>query len=70
MLAGESAPDAVECSLVRILEVRMSLKAMGIAQGAGLRVQLSIWQGGLPIDAVPQQGWLEMKTTDPQEMAA
>ena len=25
----------------------------------------SLWQGGLPIDAVPQQGWIEMKTTDP-----
>ena len=69
-LAGESSPDAVECSLVRILEIRMSLKAMGIALGAGLRLQLSLWQGGLPIDAVPQQGWLEMKTTDPREMAA
>jgi hypothetical protein len=24
----------------------------------------------LPMDAVPQQGWLEMRTTDPLEMAA
>ena len=35
----------------------------------GLRFQFSLWQGGLPIDAVPQQGWIEMKTTDPQEMS-
>jgi hypothetical protein len=41
---------------------------MGIEPGRGLRFQFSLWQGGLPIDAVPQQGWLEMRTTDPGEM--
>ena len=68
-LAGGAAPVAVECAFVRVLEVRASLAAMGIARGAGLKIQLSLWQGGLPIDAVPQQGWLEMRTTDPAELA-
>jgi len=65
---GES-PDAAECALGRVLEVRISLKAMGIAGGNGLRFQFSLWRGGLPIDAVPQQGWLEMRTTNPSEMS-
>ncbi len=60
---------AVECALGRVLEVRISLKAMGIPAGSGLRFQFSLWQGGLPIDAVPLQGWLEMRTTNPAEMA-
>ena len=68
-LAGGIAPGAVECAFVRVLEVRASLAAMGIARGAGLKIQLSLWQGGLPIDALPQQGWLEMRTTDPAELA-
>jgi hypothetical protein len=29
---------------------------------------LSLWQGGLPIGAVPHQGWITMRTTDPDEM--
>ena len=33
---------------------------VGIAENAGVRFQFSIWQGGLPIDAVPQQGWLDL----------
>ena len=68
-LAGGTAPGAVECAFVRVLEVRASLAAMRIARGAGLKIQLSLWQGGLPIDALPQQGWLEMRTTDPAELA-
>jgi alpha-amylase/alpha-mannosidase (GH57 family) len=69
-LACGSAPGAVECAWVRILELRIQLAAMAIPKGAGVKIQLSLWQGGLPIDAVPQQGWLEMSTTDPRELAA
>jgi hypothetical protein len=64
---AESA-DAVECALGRVLEVQLSLKAMGIAAGNGLRFQFSLWHSALPIDAVPNQGWLEMRTTNPVEM--
>jgi len=53
----------------RILEARISLKALGIGAGGGVRFQLSFWQGGLPLDAAPQQGWLEMRTTNPAELA-
>ncbi len=64
-----AAVRPVECALGRVLEVRISLEALGIAAGRGLRFQFSLWQGGLPIDAVPQQGWLEMRTTNPLELA-
>jgi hypothetical protein len=43
---------------------------MAVARGSGLRFQFSLWQSGLPLDAVPQQGWLEIRTTDPLEMTA
>ena len=62
--------DAVECAFARILEVRLSLAALGVKQGHGIRFQFSLWQGGLPMDAVPQQGWLEMRTTEPAELAS
>jgi hypothetical protein len=51
------------------LEARFPLAAAGVPEGRGVRFQLSLWQGGLPVDAVPQQGWLEMPTTRPAEMA-
>jgi alpha-amylase/alpha-mannosidase (GH57 family) len=65
-----TSDDPVECAFLRILEVRLPLAAAGVVMGNGVRFQLSLWQGGLPVDAVPQQGWLEMSTTCPVEMAA
>jgi alpha-amylase/alpha-mannosidase (GH57 family) len=59
---------AVACACVRVLELRISLQALGVKKGHGVRFQFSLWQGGLPLDAVPQQGWLEMRTTDPDEL--
>jgi hypothetical protein len=65
-------PDGldVECVLGRVAEARVSLKGLGIAAGSGVRFQFSIWQDGLPLDSVPQQGWLEMPTTNPAELVA
>jgi hypothetical protein len=69
-LVGASDVDhPVDCAFERILEARISLKALGIGAGGGVRFQLSFWQGGLPLDAAPQQGWLEMRTTNPAELA-
>ncbi len=63
-----AVPATVDCAFARILEVRLPLIALGVKPGRGLRFQFSLWQGGLPIDAVPQQGWLEMPTTEPSEL--
>ena len=63
-----SAPGsepAIECAFARVLELRLRLAALGLPKGSGVRFQFSLWQGGLPMDAVPQQGWIAMKTTDP-----
>jgi hypothetical protein len=64
-----TSDDAVECAFLRILEARFPLAAAGVRRGGGVRFQLSLWQGGLPVDAVPQQDWIEMSTTSPMEMA-
>ncbi|MGD0498056.1 MAG: glycoside hydrolase family 57 protein [Bryobacteraceae bacterium] len=70
LAAPPSAPEgSVACAFVRILEVRLALAAAGIAPGDGLRFQLSLWRDGLPMDAIPGRDWLEMRTTDPVEMA-
>jgi hypothetical protein len=58
----------VECAFGRVVEARIPLALLGIPAGAGVRFQLSLWQGGLPIDAIPQQGWIQVRTTDPSEM--
>ncbi len=65
--AGTAAasPASAECAYRRILEVRIALSALGVQRGTPLRLQFSLWQGGLPMDAIPQQGWVTFSTSDP-----
>jgi alpha-amylase/alpha-mannosidase (GH57 family) len=66
--AGVVAAAPVECAFGRILEAKIPLDGVGVPARAGLRFQVSLWQDGLPLDAIPQLGWLELPTTDPEEI--
>jgi alpha-amylase/alpha-mannosidase (GH57 family) len=68
VLASGEAPDAVEFAFSRILEIRIPLTAAGIPVEGGVKIQISFWKDGLPLDAIPPHGWLEMPTTDPAEL--
>jgi hypothetical protein len=61
-------PEGVECAYTRVLEARFPLAMAGVSDGRGMRFQLSLWQGGLPLDAVPQQGWIDLPTTNPKDL--
>ncbi len=65
-LAGtrEPARGAVEFGFKNILEARLSLDALGAQSSEPVRFQFSLWQGGLPMDAVPQQDWIEVAPAD------
>jgi alpha-amylase/alpha-mannosidase (GH57 family) len=66
--AGLIGAESIQSAYRRVLEAGFPLRALGVSEGRGVRFQLSLWQGGLPVDAAPQQGWLEMRTTNPREM--
>jgi hypothetical protein len=40
---------------------------VGVAAGHDLRFQLSLWRGGLPMEALPPQGWIEFSTAEPAD---
>jgi hypothetical protein len=61
--------DGVESSLGRVCELRVALAPAGITLGQDIRFQVSLWQGGLPMDALPPQGWIEFSTAEPMEWA-
>ena len=56
--------QGAESVFVRVAELRVSLPAYGIAFGQPVRFQVSLWQAGLPIDALPAQGWIETATAE------
>ena len=61
------AAEGIETSYGKVCEVRVSLAAAGISIGQDVRFQISLWQGGLPMDALPPQGWIEFSTAEPME---
>jgi alpha-amylase/alpha-mannosidase (GH57 family) len=64
---GVRAPDGIECAYGRVLEAKVPMASLGIPEGTGLRFQFSLWSGGLPLEAIPQQGWLRLPVTNPDE---
>jgi hypothetical protein len=67
--APEPNAQAVEFAFKNVLEARISLAALGAKAVAPVRFQFSLWQGGLPMDAVPQQDWIEMTPGDKTDWA-
>jgi hypothetical protein len=59
----------VEFAFKSVLEARISLATLGGGGHGPVKFQFSLWQGGLPMDAVPQQGWIEMPLADPADWA-
>ncbi len=60
ILVGEAGtPQGITAAFVRVLEVSVPL-ALAEAGSGKLRFQLSFWQDGLPVEALPSEGWLEL----------
>lgn len=59
--------EGPEFAFSRIFEARIPLTLIGAALQQPVQFHLSLWQDGLPLDAVPQQGWLEVSTAEPSE---
>ncbi len=59
----------VEAAYRRVLEVGVPLKTLKAKAGTMVPLQASFWNGALPMDAVPPEGWIQIPTTDPAEWA-
>lgn len=60
-------PDHSLFAYQRILEGKIQLAPLGITPGQPVRFQLSLWQQGLPMDALPPQGLIEVPTSEPSD---
>jgi alpha-amylase/alpha-mannosidase (GH57 family) len=50
-----------QCAFQKILEAGIPFASLGaVAADQPIRFQFSLWKDGLPMGAVPQQGWLEL----------
>jgi hypothetical protein len=49
-----------QCAFQNILEAGIPFASLGAAADQPIRFQFSLWKDGLPMGAIPQQGWLEL----------
>jgi hypothetical protein len=60
-------PDYSLFAFRQVLEGKIQLRPLGITPGQPVRFQLSMWQSGLPLNALPPQGYIEVPTAEPAD---
>ena len=62
-----ATPAEVKIALQDLLEIAIPLRSIHAEPGVPLRFQISLWQGGLPLGMLPQDGALQLSTAEPVE---
>ena len=56
--------DAVTAASDRILEVSIARKLLPVGKRKSLSLVIALWEGGLPVDVLPAEGWFEVPLGD------
>jgi alpha-amylase/alpha-mannosidase (GH57 family) len=62
--------ESVRVGIGSIFECQAPLTLLNAASGARLRVRFSLWRDGLPVDALPQEGAIEVRVAPESELSA
>ena len=62
--------SGIEVCLNKIIEVQIPLSCLRAGLGDELEVRASMWQSGLPVDALPSEGAMTIKVLKENEMKA
>ena len=67
---AEPAPPEVQASMQSIFECQVPLASLHASEGTTLRVRFSLWRDRLPLDALPQEGAIELRVAPESELGA
>jgi hypothetical protein len=56
--------DQVQVAFAKIFELRLDYSLLGVQPHERIKLQVSIWMNGLPIQILPQEGWLNLELTE------
>lgn len=68
----DSSPlaDLAQVRLLKVFEFKLKLYALNATEGDQIRVRFSLWRDRLPIDALPVEGWIELRLAPEEELRA
>ncbi len=53
--------EDITVKLFRNFEFKLPLGVLGAVQGSTVRLRFSLWRDSLPLDALPLEGWIELR---------
>jgi alpha-amylase/alpha-mannosidase (GH57 family) len=56
--------DEVQAAFQQVFELRLDYSILGVMPHERISVQGSIWMNGLPLQVLPQEGWLTLELTE------
>ena len=64
LLVPLATGDRLQVAFHRIFELRLDYSLLGYEQHQQIRLQASIWANELPLQVIPQEGWISLRPTD------
>ncbi len=55
-----AAREMVTAAFERILEISIARELLPLGDRASFSLSVALWEGGLPVDLLPAEGWLEV----------
>ena len=56
--------DQVQVAFKQIFELRLDYSILGVTPHERINLQVSIWVNELPLQVIPQEGWLSLELTE------
>jgi hypothetical protein len=69
VLASANKPSGVQVALARILELKVPLSMLGVTQGQIINLRFTLWRQGLPLDALPVDGSMDLEIASEEQLA-
>jgi hypothetical protein len=64
LLAPPGEGTEPQVAFHRIFELRLDYRLLGYEPHQEIRLQVSIWANALPLQVIPQEGWLSLKLSE------
>ena len=69
VLASSRNPSGIKVALARILELQIPLAMLAAKQGQKINLRFGLWRQGLPLDALPADGSMELEIASEEQLA-
>jgi len=57
----------VQVAFKQVVEIRLDFSVLGVTPHERINLQVSIWVNELPLQVIPQEGWLALGLTEDLE---